>query len=111
MRCAKCGAEDRYGAKFCKCAAPIPAKCSSCGAAVQPGSKFCDECGTALNQSPRAKLIEPNDAAIRVADAPASENLEGERKTVTVLFADINGSMDLIEDLDPEDARAIVDSA
>jgi class 3 adenylate cyclase len=52
-----------------------------------------------------------NDSPIRVADAPAAENLEGERKTVTALFADIKGSMELMEDLDPEEARAIVDPA
>jgi class 3 adenylate cyclase len=44
-----------------------------------------------------------------VADAPATETLEGERKTVTALFADIHSSTELIRDLDPEDARAIVD--
>jgi class 3 adenylate cyclase len=37
--------------------------------------------------------------------------VDGERKTVTALFADIKGSMELIEDLDPEEARAIVDPA
>jgi class 3 adenylate cyclase len=41
----------------------------------------------------------------------ASESLEGERKTVTALFADIKGSMELMKDLDPEEARAIVDPA
>ena len=46
-----------------------------------------------------------------MADTPTAENLEGERKTVTALFADIKGSMELIEDLDPEQARAIVDPA
>jgi class 3 adenylate cyclase/tetratricopeptide (TPR) repeat protein len=46
-----------------------------------------------------------------VADTPAPETLEGERKTVTALFADIKGSMDLMEDLDPEEARALVDPA
>jgi class 3 adenylate cyclase len=46
-----------------------------------------------------------------MADTPTPESLEGERKTVTALFADIKGSMDLIEDLDPEEARAIVDPA
>jgi class 3 adenylate cyclase len=46
-----------------------------------------------------------------MADTPAAENLEGERKAVTTLFANIKGSMDLIEDLDPEEARAIVDPA
>jgi class 3 adenylate cyclase len=50
-------------------------------------------------------------ALIQIADVPARENLEGERKIITALFADIKGSMELIEDLDPEDARAIVDPA
>jgi class 3 adenylate cyclase len=48
---------------------------------------------------------------IRLSDAPATENLEGERKTVATLFVDIKGSMESIEDLDPEKARAIVDLA
>ncbi len=46
-----------------------------------------------------------------MVDTPASENLEGERKTVTALFADIKGSTELEQDLDPEEARAIVDPA
>jgi class 3 adenylate cyclase/tetratricopeptide (TPR) repeat protein len=37
--------------------------------------------------------------------------LDGERKTVTALFADIKGSMELMEDLDPEEARSIIDPA
>jgi len=41
----------------------------------------------------------------------SQEATDGERKTVTALFADIKGSMDLMEDLDPEEARAIVDPA
>ena len=50
---------------------------------------------------------------IRVTPEPAdvSAVLEGERKTVTALFADIKGSMELVEDLDPEDARTIIDPA
>jgi len=53
----------------------------------------------------------PTIAKIRVADTPAPENIEGERKTVTALFADIKGSTELMEDLDPEEARAIIDPA
>jgi class 3 adenylate cyclase/tetratricopeptide (TPR) repeat protein len=52
-----------------------------------------------------------NDAPIRVAGISSSENLEGERKTVTALFADIKGSTELMEELDPEEARAIIDPA
>jgi class 3 adenylate cyclase len=58
-----------------------------------------------------ALTAKPNDKPIRVTEASGAENLEGERKTVTALFADIKGSMELIEDLDPEAARAIVDPA
>jgi class 3 adenylate cyclase/tetratricopeptide (TPR) repeat protein len=53
----------------------------------------------------------PNDSSIRVIDSAVAENLDGERKTVTALFADIKGSMELMEDLDPEEARAIVEPA
>jgi class 3 adenylate cyclase len=50
-------------------------------------------------------------SVIRVNSEAQPENLDGERKTVTALFADIKGSMDPMEDLDPEEARAIVDPA
>ncbi len=52
-----------------------------------------------------------DDATVRVADTSASENIDGERKTVTALFADIKGSTEMMEDLDPEAARAIIDPA
>src|SRR6516225_7497636 len=112
MKCAKCGAENREGAKFCnECAAPIEAACPGCGSKNKPGAKFCDECGTSLLLSAVASPKKPNDSSIRVIDSPVAENLEGERKTVTALFADIKGSTELMEDLDPEQARAIVDPA
>jgi class 3 adenylate cyclase len=60
---------------------------------------------------PSTAVGKSDEPQIRIVGTPATENLEGERKTVTVLFADIKGSMDLIEDLDPEDARAMVDPA
>jgi class 3 adenylate cyclase len=51
------------------------------------------------------------DGPIRIGNITAPENIDGERMTVTALFADIKGSMDLMEDIDPEEARAIVDPA
>jgi hypothetical protein len=106
MNCASCGAENREGRKFCgKCAAPLARKCPKCGASNEPDESFCGECGAALASSPAAPARKPAEPQIRVAEA-VSENLEGERKTVTALFADIKGSMELIEDLDPEEARA-----
>ncbi|HVA77705.1 MAG TPA: adenylate/guanylate cyclase domain-containing protein, partial [Candidatus Binataceae bacterium] len=53
----------------------------------------------------------PDDSPIRVTETSAPERLEGERKTVTALFADIKGSTELEQDLDPEEARAIIDPA
>src|SRR5215469_3804074 len=105
MKCAKCGTENREGAKFCnECAAPIEASCPKCGAKNKQGAKFCDECGSSLGPTPAATPKNPNSSSIRVIDSAVAENLEGERKTVTTLFADIKGSMELIEDLDPEEA-------
>ena len=112
MKCAKCGAENREDAKFCnECAAPIEDSCPKCGSRNKAGAKFCDECGTSLGTSAAASPKKPNESSIRVIASPVAENLEGERKTVTALFADIKGSMELMEDLDPEEARALVDPA
>ena len=112
MRCAKCGADNREGRKFCaKCAAPVARVCPQCGASNEPGENFCGECAAPLGQAPTASPKKSNDSPIRVAEMPAPENLEGERKTVTALFADIKGSTELEQDLDPEEARAIIDPA
>jgi class 3 adenylate cyclase len=111
MRCSKCGADNREGRKFCtQCGSALEAKCPRCGAAIEPAEKFCGECGTPLG-TPPANVGKSHAPQIQIADTPDPEHLEGERKTVTALFADIKGSMDLIEDLDPEEARAIVDPA
>ena len=113
MRCSKCGPENPSSKKFSgDCGAPLANLCPKCRADNPAGKRFCGECGTALNASATvAPASKSGDSPIRVVDAPAVETLEGERKTVTALFADIKGSMDLIEDVDPEEARAIVDLA
>ena len=79
------------------------------------GRKFCGECGVALaggswlSDSPTRR----SSCAIGAgrAGTVGRFELEGERKTVTALFADIKGSTELMEDLDPEEARAIIDPA
>jgi class 3 adenylate cyclase len=75
-----------------------------------PGKRFCGDCGAALG-TPTTSAKQSVTSSIRIAETPVSENLEGERKTVTALFADIKGSTELKQDLDPEEARAIVDPA
>jgi class 3 adenylate cyclase/tetratricopeptide (TPR) repeat protein len=107
MRCGKCGTENPGGMKFCgNCAAPLRNLCPKCGFENPDNFKFCGQCGAAL-AVPAAGRPETRPAAREVGTGP----LEGERKVVTALFADMKGSMELIEDIDPEDARAIVDPA
>src|SRR5712692_236269 len=109
MRCAKCGAENPAGKRFCgDCGAALANRCAQCGADNPPEKKFCGDCGTALGAAP---LASPDRSAIRVNPETPLDALEGERKTVTALFADIKGSTELMEDLDPEEARAIIDPA
>src|SRR6202046_1882306 len=111
MRCSNCKTENPPRKKFCgDCGAPLANLCPKCGADNPAGKRFCGECGAALG-SVAAPVSRSNDLPIRIAGAPVSENLEGERKTVTALFADIKGSTELEQDLDPEEARAIVDPA
>src|SRR5208282_1665252 len=110
MNCTKCGADNREGRKFCaKCAAPLSRPCPQCGASNEPGEDFCGECAAALGTPAAAASAKKSHdtAPIRVFDAPTPEHLEGERKTVTALFADIKGSTELMEELDPGEARAI----
>ena len=119
MRCTKCGTESTTSKRFCaECGNALSSRCPKCAADNKPTSKFCEECGTALTgdaasaaaSTPEAASTAPN---IRVTpeQSDVSTTIEGERKTVTALFADIKGSTELMEDLDPEEARAIIDPA
>jgi class 3 adenylate cyclase/tetratricopeptide (TPR) repeat protein len=115
MRCSNCGAENRKTAKFCDgCGAPMEARCVSCGTLNRAGARFCDDCGTALSSHRPSSVRSTHAPEDRVRVTPEQADagaLEGERKTVTALFADIKGSTELMEDLDPEEARAIIDPA
>src|SRR2546427_8031756 len=118
MRCPRCQAENREGARFCReCGATFSAVCWSCGAKVEAGSKFCDGCGASLDappaSGPRASRFAspesytPTHLAERILTSKSA--MEGERKQVTVLFADLKGSMELLAGRDPEEARKILD--
>ncbi|MBV8362513.1 MAG: AAA family ATPase [Deltaproteobacteria bacterium] len=113
MRCSKCGSDNREGRKFCtNCGASLIVACPQCGAAIQSGEKFCGECGAAVGASAPPAWSSTQPIPLQsTAAIPATDAIDGERKTVTALFADIKGSMELMEDLDPEEARAIVDPA
>jgi hypothetical protein len=121
MRCSKCSRDNREGRKFCaECGVLLAPTCAKCGAVNEPNEKFCGECGAPLTHNAGASVAQSPPApwggpSIRVVSEPthtqaeASAYLDGERKTVTALFADIKGSTELIRDLDPEEARALVD--
>ena len=110
MRCSKCGAENPAGMKFCgQCTTQLTLICPNCHAENPPGFKFCGQCTTALTSA--ATGSEPSKSPISVREVDNASALEGERKTVTALFADIKGSTELQQDLDPEESRAIIDPA
>src|SRR5712691_9490108 len=118
MLCAKCGADNPVAKRFCgDCGAPLANRCGQCGADNPPEKKFCGDCGTVLRKAVGAAVAtsSPQRSAPNIRVTPeqpdASLEIEGERKTVTALFADIKGSTELMEDLDPEEARAIIDPA
>src|SRR5215472_16948076 len=113
MRCSKCGSDNRQGRKFCtNCGTSLIATCPKCGAAIQPEEKFCGEWGGAIGASMPPAPSSAQPSALQLSNAiPATEVIDGERQTVTALFADIKGSTELMEDLDPEEARTIVDPA
>jgi hypothetical protein len=112
MRCSKCGVDNREERRFCGgCGSQLGLVCAKCGTTNESGENFCGECGAALTAlAARAGPVSPAAHALHLSESlPNSELIDGERKTVTALFADIKGSMELMEDLDPEEA--IVDPA
>ena len=141
MRCSQCQHDNRDEAKFCEeCGNRLELVCLACGTALRAHAKFCDNCGTPVRHGERGTQSNgavargkapppefhtlsasspasytPNHLAERIRDeqtAMAARGApDGERKTITALFADIKGSTALIEDLDPEEARRIVDPA
>ena len=104
MNCPSCNHDNRPGAKFCEaCAAPLKRACAGCGSELRPTAKFCDECG-AKSDSAARPAPPPRETPKHLADKirQSKAAVEGERKQVTVLFADVKGSMELAESLDPE---------
>jgi hypothetical protein len=115
MRCPACGNENREGAKFCRgCGASFRSACPKCGANLSPEDRFCDSCGHHLGpQTPVA--VEPPDPRSYTPKHLVEKiltnrsALEGERKQVTVLFADVKGSTELASELDPEEWHRIME--
>ncbi len=131
MQCLTCHHDNRAAAKFCEgCGSKLEVACPACGTVVRPTARFCDNCGASLVPSsmfqvPSSQLLTSNTQPLvpelrpPVSYTPphlaerirAVTVTDGERKTITALFADLKGSTALIEGLDPEEARAIIDPA
>jgi class 3 adenylate cyclase/tetratricopeptide (TPR) repeat protein len=115
MNCPRCDAQNLADARDCAaCGAPLVVACRACGSSNPARQKFCGDCGMPLGRSAgRASFVSPGHytpkhLAEKILMSRAS--LEGERKQVTVLFADIKGSLELLDDRDPEDARRLLDA-
>src|SRR5271154_254806 len=114
MRCSKCGIDNAAGSRFCnQCATPLSRACPKCAHPNAPDARFCAECAAALSSdASKSSARTSSPSSVRIASESSDPDIaEGERKTVTALFADIKGSTELEQDLDPEEARAIVDPA
>ncbi len=138
MECRSCAATNDDDSLFCEsCGAELERTCDACGATRKPSARFCRKCGHSFEADPptteaaKSGAASPQDgeqAAVRPGDRAGKRAhhsytprhlaekilsskaaLEGERKEVTVLFADVKSSMELSEQLDPEDWHIILD--
>ena len=112
MSCPRCRQPTAPSAKFCSnCGTKLEVRCPACGHANAPGGRFCSECGQPLPSDAAggggAVVQPPQHIATHIITSRAA--LEGERKHVTILLADLKGSMQLLADRDPEDARKLLD--
>jgi class 3 adenylate cyclase len=128
MKCPKCQTENLDDSAFCEeCSAPLEAQCPACGTGNRPTAKFCRKCRTEIRglgvtglaargkpepltpnpSTPDPRSYTPKHLADKILQSKSA--LEGERKQATVLFADVKGSMELAEQLDPEAWHTILD--
>ncbi|MBI1733696.1 MAG: AAA family ATPase [Candidatus Rokubacteria bacterium] len=129
MQCSRCASDNPATNRFCdQCGAPLEQRCPRCGAALRPNARFCGGCGAALAEddaaaranpaapasaparrgSPTFRPYTPKHLADKILNARSA--LEGERRQVTVLFADLAGFTALAERLDPEEVHRILDT-
>ncbi len=89
MDCPICRADNREGRRFCReCGGALAGACDACGFVNHPGESYCGGCGLALSEK---------------------RSTAGERRPVTVLFADLSGYTRLSSTLDPEDVHHLLE--
>jgi len=116
MKCPKCQFENPPASRFCnQCAGNLDMACPRCGSANPSGSRFCNQCACDLTES---KALPPIDYSQPQTYTPkfladkiltTRKSIEGERKLVTVLFADVANYTSMSEKLDSEEVRQIMD--
>jgi hypothetical protein len=116
MQCRNCTFDNLAGMKFCgKCGTALGLPCPRCFFDNPAGFDFCGQCAATLHDTAgitrgQSAAVMPSIAAVGgFPEQTPPPPRDGERKLVTALFADIKGSTELMEDLDPEEARAIID--
>ena len=116
MRCFKCQYENPEGSFFClECGGKIELKCPGCGKDLPNGTKFCNGCGHGLQKPTSTPPIDvnrpqsytPKHLADKILTTRTS--IEGERKVVSVLFADVANFTSISEKLGPEEVHQIMD--
>src|SRR6266705_4179298 len=115
MHCARCRHDNPEPARFCtECGAPLALSCASCGAPLSEGVRFCGACGLSVDaqRAGQARFASPEKytpqhLAEKILTLRGA--IAGERKQVTVLFADLKGSTELLADRDPEESRKLLD--
>ena len=115
MQCPACSQDNPSHARFCLgCGTPLAPTCAACGTDLPAGARFCLACGhpvaaagAAPARAPSPETYTPRHLAEKILSSKGA--LEGERKQVTVLFADLKGSMELLAERDPEEGRKLLD--
>ena len=120
MNCPKCRTENPEGVKFCgECGVRLEKLCPRCRAANPPQFKFCGECGQALTATPESPSqkshpekrptpsLLPKELTERILAQKG--RIEGERRQVTIMFCDLEGSTSLTEKLGDEKTFALID--
>jgi class 3 adenylate cyclase/tetratricopeptide (TPR) repeat protein len=116
MKCPECQFDNREGVNFCeKCGATLELKCPNCKAAIPPDRKFCGICGRNLTDFSEITSVDYSEPQTYTPKFLADKilttrnTIEGERKLVTVLFADVANYTAMSEKLDPEEVHSIMD--
>ena len=118
MNCTSCQTQNSIDAKFCmQCGASLGSRCPQCGAQLPTEARFCQKCGHRLAgtepEPAESRLHQyiPKELLAKLESARAAGGVQGERRIVTMLFCDVQGSTAAAEKLDPEEWAEIMNGA